>query len=193
MRIIVTGAKGAGKSTIGASLAKRLGIDFIDSDDIVLSVAEAEGLQSTSCAEIFRVHGEGHFRVLEHRALLEIKDMNQCVLSTGGSTLLEPGVRQQLRQRAVWIFLNASAVCLWERLRSKGIPAYLDNRTAPEKSFFERVARVQETLMPISDIVVDVENRRPDSIVDEAITQLSTVETTVSDTLRKFCFYPLEI
>ena len=61
--IVLVGFMGAGKSTIGKALAKRLSMDFWDSDSRIEEVA------GTSIPDIFRTHGEKYFRRLEYRVL----------------------------------------------------------------------------------------------------------------------------
>src|SRR5262245_65937938 len=77
--VALLGLRGAGKSTVGALVAKRLGVPFVELDALV---EEAAGLP---LPEIFAVHGEGHYRRLESRALEDFLAKGRpAVLATGG-------------------------------------------------------------------------------------------------------------
>ena len=65
-RIVLTGFMGSGKSTVGPLLARRLGWRFVDVDDVI----EAEA--GTAIAELFRTHGEAHFRGIEHATIARL-------------------------------------------------------------------------------------------------------------------------
>ena len=76
---VITGPSGCGKSTLGRKLARRLGVDFIDTDALV---EEREG---ASVADVFRYEGEERFREAERRVLDEvIAGASFAVVSTGG-------------------------------------------------------------------------------------------------------------
>lgn len=180
MKVVLSGAKSSGKSTIGTELAKRLGMKFIDLDDVILELARKKSYDAPTCAEIYRLRGETYFRDLEREAILEIKNHQRCILSTGGSTLLDPISRRSLRERSIWIFLDASWKYLWERLSSKSIPAYLENCSSPASAFQKRVSMIRETVMPLCDLLTEVEERTPDEIVNNIVSQLHRNETALS-------------
>ena len=181
MRIVLSGAKASGKSTIGNALAGHLGVDFIDLDDVILNLARSSSIDAPSCADIYRSHGEALFRRLEQKAILEIRHQRRCVLSTGGSTLMYPLSRHRLRKDAVWIFLNASWDVLWDRLSFNIIPAYLEGSASPATAFSERVSLIRKTVMPLCDHLVDVESRSPDEIVADIVSQLNQKSPSTSN------------
>lgn len=93
--IVLTGFMGAGKSTIGAALAKAMGLAFFDSDR---SIAERQG---TSIQEIFAQHGEEGFRKIEADVVRELLGNADGVLALGGGAVTTPGVRDALREHIV--------------------------------------------------------------------------------------------
>src|SRR5688500_5217610 len=77
--LFLTGFMGAGKTTVGELLAARLGVPFVDLDDVVAAAAGAP------VREIFAARGEAEFRRLESEALATVLDRD-AVIATGGGT-----------------------------------------------------------------------------------------------------------
>ncbi|MGH9532610.1 MAG: shikimate kinase [Terriglobales bacterium] len=117
--VFLTGFMGAGKSSTGRALARRLGWSFIDLDR---SIEKQEG---TSIARIFEQRGEVGFRKAEAAALrnmiAELKPSRPAVVALGGGTLTIPGNRRRLRQHGgPLIFLDAPLSTLLNRGRRMG-------------------------------------------------------------------------
>ena len=93
---------GAGKTTIGKRLAKRLRRNFVDSDQ------ELERRTGASVALIFDVEGENGFRAREKRLIDELTQLDNIVLATGGGAVLDPDNRAALSSRGFVVYLNAS-------------------------------------------------------------------------------------
>lgn len=105
MKIIsLTGFMGAGKSSVGKELARRLGWAFVDLDEEVVL------LDGRSIPAIFRESGESAFRQLETNALKRVLEMRKdhFVLSLGGGTICQDKAREMILALTVCIFLNAS-------------------------------------------------------------------------------------
>jgi shikimate kinase len=86
-RLILTGFMGAGKSTVGAILARDLGWKFLDLDDVI----EASG--RLTVAEIFRDHGEADFRERERLAVQQLNNEDKLVLALGGGAVENESTR----------------------------------------------------------------------------------------------------
>jgi len=82
--ITLTGFMGTGKSSVGWSLSRRLGLPLVDTDDLVEENARM------TIPEIFARHGEEYFRDIETAALRQALENSGIVLSTGGGILLRP-------------------------------------------------------------------------------------------------------
>jgi shikimate kinase len=102
---------GAGKTTIGRRLARRLGWSFIDAD------RELEDRLGVSVATIFEMEGEAGFRAREAALMDELTQRVRIVLATGGGVVLDASNRTVLRERGRVIYLRATAADLWQRLR----------------------------------------------------------------------------
>jgi XRE family aerobic/anaerobic benzoate catabolism transcriptional regulator len=100
-RIALIGLRGAGKSTLGARLAKELGAPFVELDD------EIEREAGTSLSEIFLLYGQAGYRRYERRALEKVLERNQrCVIATGGSIVSEPGTYDLLLSTCYTVWLR---------------------------------------------------------------------------------------
>jgi shikimate kinase len=107
--IVLVGLMGAGKSTVGKRLAKRLGLPFVDSDS---AIEDASGY---SAAEVFERFGEKDFRDGERRLVARLVDSTVQVISTGGGAFVDPRTRELLNQRAITVWLDAPVDILRER------------------------------------------------------------------------------
>jgi shikimate kinase len=107
--IVLVGLMGAGKSTVGRRLAKRLDLPFVDSD---VAIEEASG---TNTAELYERYGEQDFRDGERRLVARLVDGDVRVIATGGGAFNDPRTREILNERAITIWLDAPVDVLAER------------------------------------------------------------------------------
>mgnify|MGYP002655113146 CR=1 FL=1 len=102
---------GAGKSTVGKVLAKKLGRRFLDADHVI------EERCGVKIPVIFEMEGEEGFRKREAQAIQDITAEHEIVLATGGGAILLPGNRQALSERGTVIYLHANPNELWHRTK----------------------------------------------------------------------------
>ena len=114
--IALIGLMGSGKSTIGARLARRLGLPFVDSD------AEIEAAARMSIAELFEAFGEEGFRDGERRVIARLMDGPRRVIATGGGAWMDARTRALLAERALVIWLRADIDVLVERVGAAQSP-----------------------------------------------------------------------
>lgn len=101
-RIALIGLRGAGKSTLGARLARELGVSFIELD------LEVEREAGTSLSEIFLLYGQAGYRRYERRCLERVLERHdRAVIATGGSIVSEPGTYELLLSACFTIWLKA--------------------------------------------------------------------------------------
>lgn len=113
--LALLGVRGAGKSTVGAELARRLGVPFVEVDRRIEEVA---GLRLT---EIFELHGEAYYRRVEREVLDELLTRPAAmVLATGGSIVGDADNFALLRDRAVTVWLKARPRDHWNRVIQQG-------------------------------------------------------------------------
>jgi len=110
--IFLIGMMGAGKTTAGRLLARRLGRRFIDTDH------EIEARCGVGIPLIFEIEGEDGFREREARAIEEFTALNDVVLATGGGAVLRTDNRRRLAARGLVIYLHAAPEALYRRVRN---------------------------------------------------------------------------
>jgi shikimate kinase len=108
--IALIGMMGAGKSTVGRRLAKRLGLPFVDADD------EIEAAAGLSIAEIFERYGEAHFRDGERRVLARLIEGPPRVIASGGGAFIDPGTRALMLARCTAVWLDVDVETLAARV-----------------------------------------------------------------------------
>jgi shikimate kinase len=108
--VYLVGMPGSGKSVVGAELAGRLGVPFVDLD---LEIARADG---RSITEIFEAEGEAGFRAREATALLGASAQDPAVVACGGGVVLEPANRITLRSTGTCVFLDVPLAVLEARV-----------------------------------------------------------------------------
>ena len=109
--IFLVGLMGAGKTSIGKLLARRLGKSFFDSDQ------EIERATGVKIPVIFEIEGEAGFRAREARLLADLVQGGNIVVATGGGAVLSAQNRQILTQNGVVVYLRAAVADLWNRTR----------------------------------------------------------------------------
>ena len=115
-RLILTGFMGAGKSTVGAILARDLGWQFLDLDQVI------EANSQRTVAEIFRDSGEAEFRRLERQAVQQLSKEDEIVLALGGGTVEDASTRALLIHSPgnCLVFLHAELADLLARCTVEG-------------------------------------------------------------------------
>jgi XRE family transcriptional regulator, aerobic/anaerobic benzoate catabolism transcriptional regulator len=159
--IALLGVRGAGKSTIGMRLARRLGVPFVEVDQ---RIEQTAGLR---LGEIFELHGEAYYRRLEREVLARLfADGDAMVVATGGSIVNDPANFALLAERARTVWLRAAPEDHWERVVRQG-----DRRPMQGKqhAFAELRALLaaREGLYARAQHVVDTSGRSVDDVVDE--------------------------
>ena len=153
---VLVGAPGSGKSTVGALLASRLGLPFVDVDAII------EQRTGRSITEIFADDGEVAFRKLEEETTLELLG-EAAVLSLGGGAVLSAAIRAALRgHRVIWLQV-AAATAVQRVGLNEARPLLLGNvRGRLIKLLAERTPLYAE----VATEQVETDGLTPDAIVD---------------------------
>lgn len=102
---------GAGKTTVGRQLAKRLNRQFLDADH------EIEARTGVRIPVIFEIEGEAGFRKREAQTIEALSRETGLILATGGGAVLDPANRACLRHSGLVVYLYADPAVLYERTR----------------------------------------------------------------------------
>lgn len=149
--VALTGFMGAGKSTMGAQVARRLGRRFIDLD------RELEARAGITIAELFARDGEAAFRALEETVAAAVLDAAEpAVIALGGGAVLSAETRERLRARAFTVLLDVDVDTAWQRASRSARPLAAD-----ESSFRARF----EERVPIYEETADARARELDGVV----------------------------
>jgi len=165
--IVLVGVPGAGKTTVGKLLAKNLGIDFFDSDQVI------EARAGKSVSDIFTQDGEPAFRKLEHDVIVELLDSNNVVLALGGGSLGNDETRAKVKDATtVWLVAGlAQAVDRVGMNRNRplllgNVRGQLADLMAAREPFYKEVAA----------IAVDTSKLIPSEVVTEIVSELGKIE-----------------
>ncbi len=109
--IFLVGMMGAGKTSVGRVLARRLGKQFYDSDHVI------EERTGVGISVIFDIEGEAGFRAREHTVLRELSELEDIVLATGGGAVVDADNRKLLRERGTVVYLRGAVRELLNRTR----------------------------------------------------------------------------
>ena len=147
--IVLVGMPGSGKSSAGRQVARRFGLPFVDSDHLI----EAE--IGMPIKDYFAQHGEEAFRNLETATLCRVAERpGQCVLSTGGGSVLRPENRALLREKGTVLYLRASPEEIFRRLRhdtKRPLLQVADPRARLQELFQSRDPLYRETAHYVID------------------------------------------
>lgn len=120
--LVLVGLRGAGKSSIGAQAAARLGVAFVELD---ARIAARAGM---SAGEIFDLHGAAHYRKLEREELERLLAEPPCVIATAGSLVTDHATYEHLLSRTTVVFLKATAADHFARVVAQGDTRPMANR-----------------------------------------------------------------
>lgn len=166
LNLFLIGPMGAGKSTIGKSLARELKLEFFDADQ------EIEKRTGADIGWIFDVEGEEGFRVRESKIIDELSQKQGIVLATGGGAILTPENRKHLAARGTVVYLFTTVEQQVERtLRDKRRPLLQevdDRETTLQDLMVDREPLYEE----IADITVSTDQRTVKSVTQEIIRAL---------------------
>ena len=157
--IALLGVRGAGKSSVGAALARRLNVVFVELDQ---RIEQTAGLP---LGELFALHGEAYYRRIEREVLTRLLAVpSAMVLATGGSIVNDPINYALLRARCRTVWLAAGAEDHWNRVVAQG-----DQRPMAENphAFAELRALLaaRKDLYARADHTVDTTGRRVPQVV----------------------------
>ena len=160
--IVLLGHMGSGKSTIGKSLAKKLSIDFLDSDQ------EIENFMNMKISDIFVNHGEDKFREIEENIIKKVFNANdKKVIALGGGSFENKNIRNIVMEKNISIWLKCNINLLVERLKkNKNRPLLIGKNIKSEIVSLNKVRKVNYEK---ADFHYDVSNKQKKIIIKDII------------------------
>lgn len=152
IRIVLIGAPGSGKSTVGAALSRKLALDFVDTDQLI------EVREGKTITDIFVVDGEPYFRAVELETLKQVLKMNNVVVSLGGGAPISEQAQKELRSSdSMVIFLDVSLATAAPRVGfNRDRPLLLGNPRAQWQALSDKRRPIYEALADVSIKVDDM-------------------------------------
>lgn len=168
--VILVGFMGAGKSSVGRIVARRLGCCFVETDDMI---AAKEGL---SIPEIFTTKGEPYFRALEEEVVNLLALKTGDVIATGGGLPCREGRPEILRALGPMVWLSGDFDVLYRRALGMGQRPMLAGRPREEA---EALYRARTVFYSQADITVDTTTLGPDQVAARVVTAVRSRERGV--------------
>ena len=132
--IALIGFMGSGKTTVGKLLAKTMDMKFVDIDKVI------EAHEKKSINDIFHKKGQIYFRDLEREVILQESLKNDCVIATGGGSILDNENIKRLKETSFIVFLNATIKCLYLRLKDSTTRPILNDAVDKRKFLYQMSA-----------------------------------------------------
>ncbi len=168
--IFLVGMMGAGKTSVGRVLARRLGKRFFDSDHVI------EERTGVGIPVIFDIEGEAGFRAREHTVLAELTGLENIVLATGGGAVVAADNRKLLRERGTVVYLRGAVRELLNRTRhdkNRPLLQTQDPRARLDALFEERDPLYRE----VAHIVIETGSPSLSSLVNRLEAKLVSYQS----------------
>ena len=165
--LILVGMMGAGKTTVGRLLARRLKRNFFDTDE------EIERRCGVRIPVIFDIEGEEGFRSRESQVIAELCALENAVLATGGGVVLAEQNRRVIAHGIV-VYLHARPAHLWQRVRhdrNRPLLATADPKKKLEALYDERDPLYRE----VADLVVDTGKQSVQTLAKDLLARLEGI------------------
>jgi len=148
----------SGKSIIGKSLSKKLGMQFVDTDDVI------EKRLSLSITKIFKIKGESFFRKIEEEESIKLVKKEGLVIALGGGAFMNNIIRENIKKSSfsVWLDLNSDEVFKRARMNKKRPLLYNSSEDDLKKLYEER-----KKIYSLANCRIDCNSKNKNEIVKE--------------------------
>ncbi len=163
-KIVLTGFMATGKTAVGLLLAKKLGLPFLDTDELI------EQKAGKSIPEIFAIEGEDHFRFLERDTISRLAELEDCIISTGGGAIVDQENLKALKNKGVVICLTASPEVILNRVGNTVHRPLLHH---PEP--LRRIEELLYSRLPFysrADFLIDTSNATTEEVASRVLSLL---------------------
>ena len=168
---------GAGKSSVGRCLRRRMGLALLDIDEVVVSNF------GMSIAEIFAEHGEKTFRDAETEALRRVRTEEQTIIVTGGGIVLRKENVEILKSQAAIVWLDGDEETLFARASRKQNRPLLQTKN-PRKTFSQILGARRPLYANIANIRVDTSVLTDEEVAVAILAKLRRMNPTPESPIR---------
>lgn len=164
----MVGLMGAGKTSVGRALARRLGIPFVDSDK------EIEAAAGCSVVDIFAMYGEQEFRRVEQRVIARLLDSPPAlkVISTGEGAFITSAVREMALKKALTVWLKADLELLVKRTNFRDTRPQLLN--ADSRKILAQLIDERYRTYAMADITVQTQDESLRKTLGKVLTAIES-------------------
>lgn len=167
--IALTGFMGAGKSTVAAALGQKMGVQYIETDEMII---QKEGM---TINEIFAKFGEPHFRNSETKVLEELSETGGYIISCGGGTVMRDENVELLRKNGCIVLLTAAPETILERVKDSDERPILKGHK--DVDFIGALMeKRREAYENAADIIVPTDEKTVDEICTDIVDALMDLE-----------------
>lgn len=164
--IVLVGFMGTGKTVVGKLLAKKLGREFLELDEII------EEKEECSIKEIFEKKGEPYFRKLEKEAVKEVSQKKAVIISTGGGAIVDEENFENLKRNGILVCLEASPDVILTR--TKGLKSRpLINVSDPKKKI-EELLEKRKPFYKKADSCINTDSLSVEQVVEKIQKKLNS-------------------
>jgi len=161
MRIFLVGFMGSGKTTVGRSLAEKLGYEFVDLDDVIAQFA------GRTITQIFQELGEAVFRQLESEAIRLIVSRDNVVVSLGGGAFVREENRRLAKKYGVSIWLDCPIELILARLEGTADRPLYQSPEQMRELLTARLPAYQQ-----ADLRIAADQGSPEELAEEIVHHL---------------------
>jgi shikimate kinase len=165
--IVLTGFMGTGKTTVGKILAKKLGMSFVDVDELIEKTA---GLK---ISEVFARFGEAYFRDIETEIIKSITKNFSQVIATGGGAVLRDENLNALKSNGVVFCLTASEELIFDRIKDNNERPLLQVEN-PKEKIRELLAKRMPRYM-MADFIINTDGLTQEEVSEKIIKEYERV------------------
>jgi len=162
--IVLVGMPGSGKSAVGRRLAARLQLPFVDADE------EIERAAGKPIMDIFKDHGEAHFRDGERKVIARLLNSGPQVLATGGGAFMVAETRDNVRRLGISVWIKAELQLLVRRVLKRNTRPLLQ---VDHEGVMRALMQTRYPIYATADVTVESRDLPHDAIVAEIIEALA--------------------
>lgn len=159
--IVLIGFMGTGKTSVGKVIAKKLGFEFVDVDEVI------EKTTGMEISEIFSKFGESRFRDIEEEMIKLITQKRRQVIATGGGVVLRDENMKRLKKDGLIFCLRASENVIFERLKQTTNRPLLQVENPEER--IRELLQKRMFLYEKADFCIDTEGLTPEEVAEKII------------------------